>query len=109
MVKLKKAEREKLDKLLTSNDQLSAFKPDEIRKVMQRYENILDADFGVGQKKMLDELADISDNSDHCEEVFLNVLAVAKADGEIEPAEKDVLLRIARLLGINTQEYGIAA
>ncbi|MGZ8233197.1 tellurite resistance TerB family protein [Methylobacter tundripaludum] len=105
---IEKAEREKLDKLLTSNEQLSAFKPSEIRKVIQRYENILDADFGVGQKKMLDELGDISDNADHCEEVFLNMLAVAKADGEIEPDEVAVLQKVARSLGIDVKEYGLA-
>jgi tellurite resistance protein TerB len=106
---LSKAEREKMDKLLSTNDQLSAFKPSEIRKVMQRFENQLDADFGVGKKRMLDQIGDISDNSDSCEEVFLNMLAIAKADGEVEPAEAKVLQEVARLLGINLAEYNIAA
>jgi tellurite resistance protein TerB len=103
-----KAERDKLDKLLTSNDNLSAFKPAEIRKVIQRYENILDADFDVGQNKMMKELADISDNSENCEEVFLNALAIAKADGDISDKEKDILRKIARNLGIsNLAEFNI--
>lgn len=106
---VERAEVDKLDKLLTSNDNLSAFKPAEIRKVIARYQNVLEADFGVGQQKMMKELADISDNHDHCEEVFLNMLAIAKADGEIEPEEKTVLLKVARNLGVNPDEYGLAA
>lgn len=105
---VEKSELDKLDKLLTSNDNLSAFKPADIRKVMSRYQNILEADFGVGQQKMLKELAEISDNTDHCEEVFLNMLAIAKSDGEIEPEEKTVLVKVARSLGISLDEYGLA-
>lgn len=86
----------------------SAFKPAEIRKLSQRYQNLLEADFGVGQKKMLDEIGDISDNSDQCEEVFLNMLAIAKADGEVEAEEKVVLERVASVLGISLKEYGLA-
>lgn len=104
-----KAEREKIDKLLTSNPQLKAFKPAEIRKVMQRYESMLDADFEVGRHSLMKELMDISDNSDHCEQVFLNMLAVAKADNDIDESEKTELLKVARFLGINNvAEYGLA-
>lgn len=105
---VEKSELDKLDKLLTSNDNLSAFKPADIRKVVSRYQNVLEADFGVGQQKMLKELADISDNQEHCEEVFLNMLAIAKSDGEIEPDEKVVLAKVARSLGISLDEYGLA-
>lgn len=105
---IEKSERDKLDKLLTSNPQLEAFKPAEIRKVMQRYENMLDADFMVGKQKMMKEIADISDNSDHCEEVFLNMLAISKADGEIEDAELTVIREVARYLGISLEQYGLA-
>ncbi|WP_427501349.1 tellurite resistance TerB family protein [Methylomonas sp. MED-D] len=106
---VEKSELDKLDKLLTSNENLSAFKPGDIRKVISRYQNVLEADFGVGQQKMMKELADISDNPDHCEEVFLNMLAIAKSDGEIEPGEKAVLTKVARSLGISLDEYGLAA
>jgi tellurite resistance protein TerB len=105
---IEKSEMDKLDKLLTSNDNLSAFKPADIRKAMSRYQNILEADFGVGQAKMMKELADISDNTDHCEEVFLNMMAIAKSDGEIEPEEKAVLTKVARSLGISLDEFGLA-
>ena len=101
-------EMKKLDKLLTTNDNLSGFKPAEIRKVMTRFQNMLDADFDVGRNKVEKELVDISDNEEHCEEVFLNMLAIAKSDGEIEDKEKVVLVKVGRLLGISLADYGLA-
>jgi tellurite resistance protein len=104
-----KPERDKTDRLLTSNENLEAFKAPEIRKVMQKYENILNADFDVGQMKLMKEINDIADNAEQAEEVFLNALAIAKADGEIGDKEKVVLIKIARNLGIgNLEEYGLS-
>lgn len=104
---VEKSELDKLDKLLTSNDSLSAFKPADIRKVISRYQNVLEADFGVGQAKMLKEIGEISDNAEDCEQVFLNMIAIAKSDGEIEPAELTALTKVARSLGISLEEYGL--
>lgn len=106
---VERSEIEKLEKLLASNDNLTAFKPAEFRKIVQRYQTMLEADFLVGRQKMMKEIADISDNSELCEEVFLNALAISKADGEVEPDEAKVLASIARSLGIDAKEYGIAA
>lgn len=106
---VERSEMDKLDKLLTSNENLNAFKPAEIRKLMQRYQTMLEADFLVGKQKMMKEISDISDNTEISEEVFLNALAISKADGEIEPEEAKVLQEIGRFLGINAQEYGIQA
>lgn len=102
------AEMSKIDKLLTSNENLGAFKPSDIRQTMTRYKNVLEADFGVGQKKMIDEIAEISGNPDHCEEVFLNAMAVAKADGDIDEKERAVLAKVGGVLGTNLKEYELA-
>lgn len=105
---IEKKETDKLDKLLCNNDLLSAFKPAEIRKLIQRYSGILEADFGVGRLKLLKEIGDISDNLDHSEEVFVTALAIANADGEIEPAELKILKEIGNTLGINLAQYELA-
>lgn len=105
---IEKKETDKLDKLLTNNDSLSAFKPSEIRKIIDRYSGILEADFRVGKLKLLKEIGDISDNPDTSEEVFVNALAIAESDGEIEAKELDVLKEIGRTLGINLSNYELA-
>lgn len=104
---ISRPEVEKVERLIMNNDNLSAFKPAEMRKVIQRYQNILEADFGVGQKKMLDEISDISDNNDFCEEVMLNILAVAKSDGTISPEELKVIEKVSQLLGFNVKDFDL--
>ena len=105
---IEKKELDVLDKLLANNDLLSAFKPAEIRKTIDRYAGILEAGFRVGKLKMLKEIGDISDNADQSEEVFVTALTIAEADGEIEPAELAVLKEIGRTLGINLANYELA-
>lgn len=104
---IEKSEVEKLSKLLANNDLLSAFKPNEINKIVDRYANVLEAGFRVGKVKMLREIADIAGNPDHAEEVFVTAITLAEADGEIEPAELAVLQEIGKALGINLSSYGL--
>lgn len=106
---IERAETDKLTKLLNANDLLEAFRGREITKTIAKYENILDADFGIGKKKMLDEIADIADNDDHAQEVLLTMLAIAKSDGEIEPEEQAVILEVCRTLRLDPREYGLTA
>ena len=98
----------KMEKLLNANDLLEAFRGNEISKVVQRYTNILDADFGVGQKKMLDQIEEIANNPDHCEEVMLAMLAVAKSDGDVSDVEKAVLTKVASTLRLRLADFGLA-
>lgn len=102
---VERAEIDKMDKLLTTDESLKAFKPADIRKLSQRYQTRLEADFGLGQMQMLKEIGDISDNADQAEQVLLTMLAIAKSDGEIEPAERVVLDKVARSLGLDVNEY----
>jgi tellurite resistance protein TerB len=105
---IERAETDKLGKLLQANDLLDAFRGREITKTIAKYENILEADFGIGKKKMLDEIADIAENDDHAQEVLLTMLAISKSDGEIEPEEKAVMLEVCRVLRLDAKEYGLA-
>lgn len=105
---IEKKEIDTLDKLLQNNDLLSAFKPAEIRKIIDRYSGILEAGFRVGKLKMLKEIGDISDNADQSEEVFVTALTIAEDDGEIKPAELVILREIGRTLGINLANYDLA-
>lgn len=105
---IEKSELEKMTKLLQANDNLEAFKGREINKVISKFESVLEADFGVGKKRMLDEISDIADNDDHAQEVLLTMLAVSKADGEVEPEEKAVILEVCRALRLDPKDYGLA-
>ena len=102
-----KDETSKLEKLLANNDSLSSFKPSEVRKIIDKYSGILEADFRVGKLKLLKEIGDISDDADQSEEVFVNALAIAEASGDIDEKELAILKEIGRTLGVNIGTYGL--
>ena len=105
---IERKEIEKLEKLLINNDSLSSFKPAEIRKIVDRYSGILEADFRVGKLRLMKELNDISDNADQCEEVFVNALAIAESGtGKVDDEEAVVLKEIGKALGINLASFGL--
>lgn len=100
---IEKDELNKLEKLIAGNENLKHFGA-EIGKTIRRFTDLLEGDFLVGRSKILRELRDIQGNDEHVEDVVLNILAIAKADGEMEPAERKVIEEIARELGYRLSE-----
>lgn len=100
---IEKDELTKLEKLIAGNENLKHFGAD-IGKTIRRFTDLLEGDFLVGRSKIMREIRDIAGNDDHVEDVILNILAIAKADGEIEPAERKVIEEVARELGFRLSE-----
>jgi tellurite resistance protein TerB len=100
---IEKDELTKLEKLIAGNENLKHFGAD-IGKTIRRFTDLLEGDFLVGRSKILREIRDIQGNDEHVEDVVLNVLAIAKADGEVEPEERKVIEEIARELGYRLSE-----
>lgn len=61
--------------------------------------------FRVGRMNILREIEDIKNDPKEAEEVFVNMLTIAEADGEIEPAEHKVLEEVGRRLGLRVEDY----
>ena len=99
-------EMDSLGKIIASNDSLKHF-GNEIDNTIQKYKDILDAGFLLGKTKLKRELEDISSNQEHAEEVFVTMITIAQADGELEPDEYKVLVEMGRVLGQNLASYGI--
>ncbi len=101
------SEIEKMQKLLSANEALSGFKPSEIMDTIQHFTDLLDTDFDFGKKKIFDEIAEITDEKSQCEDVFVCMIAIAKANGKIENEERTVLLAVASLLGLKPSNFNI--
>jgi len=97
-----------LEKLLAANPSLEHFGP-EINKVMARFESMLDAGFRIGKMKIMREIEDVKTSPQEAEEVFITMLTVAEADGEIEPEELAILKEVGSKLGIRLADYGLDA
>ena len=98
----------KLDELIRSNPALAHF-GSEISQTTNRISAQLKANFLVGRVHVKREIADIKNDKADAEEVFVNAIAMAQADGEISTAEKGVLQEIGREFGLRLEDYGIAA
>jgi len=95
-----------LNKQIQSNDALSHFGA-EIGKEINRFEKMLEAGFRLGKMKILREIADVKNNPEEAEEVFINMLTVAEADGEIDPGELAILKEVGNTLGVRLSDFGI--
>lgn len=105
---IEKSESDKIEQLLRSNQALEHF-GGEITATVSRFTEQLQAGFRVGRMNIMREIRDIKNNAADAEEVFVNMITVAEADGEIEPAELKVLAEVGRELGLRVQDYGIEA
>ena len=59
--------------------------------------------------KIMLEIADIKNNPADAEEVFVNMLTIAEADGEIEPEEMTILSEVGGALGVRMSDFGLQA
>lgn len=105
---LEASELDTIEKAIRSNPSLSHFGP-EITTVMGQFKDQLAAGFRLAKVKIMREIGDIKSNAQDAEEVFVNAITIAEADGEIEPAELTVLAEIGRVLGLRLQDFGISA
>ena len=101
-----KEELEKIERLIAANENLAHF-GSEITVTMGRFVEYMDAGPRLGEMKIFREIADIKTNPRDAEEVFINAITIAEADGEIEPAEVKMLAKLGRELGLRIQDFGI--
>jgi tellurite resistance protein TerB len=104
--KIEPEEIAKLDELVRSNPSLSHF-GNEITSTINRISAQLNANYQVGKLAAKRELADIKNVAADAEEVFVNMIAIATSDGEVEPQELAVLKEIGLQFGLRAADYGI--
>ena len=79
----------------------------EIEKTINKFEQMLNAGIRLGKMKILRELDDIKKNPDHAEEVFVNMLTIAEADGKIDPSELEILKEVGDYLNVSLRKHGV--
>lgn len=97
-----------LDKSINANPSMAHFGA-EIGKTINQFEQQLSAGFRIGKMKIMREIADIKSTPADAEEVFINMLTVAEADGDIDEKEMEILKEVGTVLGVRLSDFGIAA
>lgn len=93
------SEKAKIEQVLRNQPALSAF-TSEITIIGQ-----LDTNFKIGRRAALREIEDVKHDTREAEDVLDVAVAIAEADGEIEPEERKVLEEIAGVLGLRLENH----
>lgn len=96
---LEPSEKAKIEQVLRANPTLANFQG-ELNQIAATIIGQLEADIGIGRRAALREIGDVKGDQRECEDVLDVAIAIAKADGEIEPEEEVVLTQIAEALGL---------
>jgi len=105
---ISKAEAHQTDKQLRANKNLEHF-GSEITAQINLYTEQLEASFRIGRMNILREIKEVAANPLDAEEVFVNAIAAAEAEGGIDDKELQVLVEVGNLLGLRLKDFGIEA
>ncbi len=97
-------ERAKIDQVLRTNPVLSNFS-NELNDITSRIVGQLETNFKIGRRAALREIEDVKGDQREAEDVLDVAVAIAEADGEIEPEETKVLEQIAAVLGLRLENH----
>lgn len=103
---ISKEEASQIDKQLRANKNLEHF-GSEITAQTNLYTEQLEASFRIGRMNILREIKDIASNPLDAEEVFVNAITVAEAEGGLDDGELKVLSEIGNILGLRLKDFGL--
>ena len=98
-------ELDRIEAICQTNDRLANFGSEIsalIAKYKEKFERVGAAVIRFDAKR---ELADIKHDPEQAAEVFVNLIAIAQADGEIEPSELKALEEIGRMFGLRVEDF----
>lgn len=93
-----------IDSLLRTNKNLGHF-GNEITELVNRFSERLQSGYRVARAEILREIEDIKTDPQQKEDVLLNMLTIAEADGDISEKEQKELDTVAQRLGLRIQDY----
>lgn len=98
------AELKKLDGLVRSNKSLEHFGV-ELTDTINRFTQRLQSGYRVARNDILREIEQCKGNRQESEDILLNMIEIAFADGECEPQEQKELETVAERLGLRLSDY----
>ncbi len=98
------SEKAKIEQVLRNQPALAAF-TSEINSISAAIIGQLDTNFKIGRRAALREIEDVKHDTREAEDVMDVAVAIAEADGEVEPEERKVLEEIAAVLGLRLENH----
>ncbi|MFW6722557.1 tellurite resistance TerB family protein [Streptomyces sp. MAR4 CNY-716] len=101
------AERERMDSLIVSNEVLQNFPPEQLRQRFTKHLDRLTVDFQQGKSEALQEVAKAKKKPAEARAVIQTAFVIASADGNVDPAEQQVIREACSVLGLSPSEFGL--
>ncbi len=98
-------EKQKMMKIVSSNEALSVFEQSDVIKVFNEYLGYFEFDADVGISKSYEALNKIRGDETQCRTLMRLVIAIAGADGDFDADEKAVAKKVAVELGLTPAEF----
>ena len=98
------SELKKLNGLVRSNKSLEHFGV-ELTDTINRFTQRLQSGYRVARNDILREIEQCKGNRQESEDILLNMIEIAFADGECEPQEQKELETVSERLGLRLSDY----
>ena len=101
-------EKSKMMRFIQSNDVLSIYDTSEVVKIWKDYIETIELDADIGGAKAFDAIGKIRGKDGQAKLVMRMVIAIGLADGNLDADEKRIASQVARELGLELSEFGLA-
>jgi tellurite resistance protein TerB len=100
-------ERQKTTSVITSNDILSIFHPDDLRENFNNYANKLEQDFSLGKVEAIRAIGKLKGKDDQARAVIQIGIIIGGADGNFDPDEQRAVRDACNAVGIAPAEFDL--
>jgi tellurite resistance protein TerB len=101
------AERARTAALIASNDTLSVFATDDLRRTFDRYCDKLSADYDFGKVEAVAAVGRLRSKPEQARAVIAVALVIGAADGTFDAAERKVVTEACHAVGIAPSEFDL--
>ena len=101
------SESHRLDEILVNLEELKIFDPHEAVDLFKDYVDAIVEDPETGRNTVFKAIARIKDEANAAPLLVRICLSISFADGEFHPAERERVVEICELLGLEAKNFGI--
>lgn len=101
------SEKQKMAGLITSNDVLSIFKPDDLREKFNHYADKLTADYDFGKVEALQAIGKLKKKESQARALIQIGIIIGGADGNFDADERQAVRQVCLAVGIDPVEFDL--
>jgi tellurite resistance protein TerB len=100
-------EKDKTAELITSNEALSIFEPDDLRAIFESYVSKLQANYDLGKLDAIQAISKLKGKQDQARAMIQIGIVIGGADGIFDPYERAALRNACKVVGLPAADFGL--